>query len=130
MLFGDLPANTTKRAADTDGPGGDDDPPPAAAPSAQPPLELPPAPSRPGAPVHHPLWLGFAERLIVVPEGSKEKVQLRGLTLLELGQGQGAGEASTLLEPAVWTHLIWAIIRSVVVCCVYLERVIEGRHST
>ncbi len=39
------------------------------------------------------------------------QVQLRGLSLLELGQGPGAAAARDLRDPGVWTHLVWAINR-------------------
>lgn len=61
--------------------------------------------------MHHPLWLGYAVNLIVVPHGSQESVQLRGLTLLELGQGPGAVDAQDFQDPDVWTHLVWAVNR-------------------
>jgi len=110
MIFGDLPNITTPTPPPPD--ATDDSP---NAPSPQPPAHPtapPPAPSRPGAPVHHPVWLGYAASLIVVPRGSQERVQLRGLTLLELGQGPGmkAG-VSGVDDVNVWTHLVWAVNR-------------------
>ncbi|KAI8472601.1 MAG: hypothetical protein J3K34DRAFT_457740 [Monoraphidium minutum] len=95
ILFGDLPTNAT--------------PPAPAAPGAPPEPPPRPPPPRPGTPAHRPLWLGGATNLIQVPPGSKESIELRGLTLMELGQGPGAARATSLEVPDVWTHLVWAV---------------------
>lgn len=114
MFFGDLPAgnstNSREASANASDTAGSHPPPTASNRS----LQYTPL----GTAVHHPLWLGFAVNLInqvqhniVVPHGSQESVQLRGLTLLELGQGPGAMDAESLEDPSVWTHLLWAVNR-------------------